>query len=97
MLKLFLIGRSASKNEYEDPLVTLGYSIRKFDSLDKAIHSLNERPDIIIADKKLSNDPSFKDFLKLTKNIPKIVITDIHSFKGFSPWLKEIMIYPLYI
>jgi len=96
MLKLFLIGRSASKNEYEDPLVTLGYSIRKFDSLDKAIHSLNERPDLIIADKKLSNDPSFKDFLKLTKNIPKIVITDIHSFKGFSPWLKEIMIYPLY-
>jgi hypothetical protein len=96
MPKIFLIGRSATRNDYKDSLVTLGYSITKFDSLDKSIRSLREKADVIIADKSLSSEPSFKDFLNLSKSIPKIIISATHSFRGFTPWIKENMIYPLF-
>ena len=96
MPKIFLIGRSAAKNDYKDSLVTLGFSISKFDSLDKFTRGLREKADLIVADKSLSSDPSFSEFLKLSKSIPKIIISDTHSFRGFTPWIKENLVYPLY-
>jgi len=96
MPKIFLIGRSAARNDYEDSLGSLSYGIDKFDSLDKAIQNLNEKVDLIVADKKLAGDPSFKEFLKLSRNIPKIVISDTHTFVGFTPWIKEYIVYPLF-
>lgn len=96
MPKVFLIGKSAIRNEYEDGLAALGYTITTFDSLDKVITSLQENVDVLIADKKLSGDPSFKTFLQLSKSIPKIIISDTYSFRGFTPWLKESLAYPLY-
>jgi diguanylate cyclase (GGDEF)-like protein len=97
MLKIFLIGKIALKNEYEDALISGGYSVNKFDSLDKVFQELNERRiDILILDKKISNDPQFAHFLKLSKTTPKIVIADTPSFIGFAPWIKEALVYPLY-
>jgi diguanylate cyclase (GGDEF)-like protein len=96
MLNIFLIGSSAVKYNYEDFFVSLGYSSSKFDTLDKAIQKINEKTDFIIADKKLAAEPSFKDFLKLSRNIPKIIISDTRSFQGFTPWAKDSLVYPLY-
>ncbi|MBS1113397.1 MAG: diguanylate cyclase with sensor, partial [Nitrospirae bacterium] len=96
MPKVLLIGRSAIKVEYEDALASFGYIINTFDSLDKVIQVLPEKIDLLIADKKLSSEPSFKTFLRLSKTIPKIVTSDTPSFRGFTPWLKESMVYPLY-
>jgi len=96
MPKVLLIGRSAIRDEYEDRLASLGYTISTFNSLDKVIKGLHENIDVLIVDKKLSSEPSFKTFLQLSKSVPKIVISDIHSFRGFSPWLKESLVYPLY-
>jgi diguanylate cyclase (GGDEF)-like protein len=95
MPKIFLIGRSAARNEYEDSLVALGYSTQKFEALDKVMQSLHERVDLIVADKKLTREPSFKEFLKLSKNIPKIVISDADILKGLTPWLRDSAVYPL--
>ena len=97
MLKIFLIGKIVLKNEYEDALISGGYSVGKFDSLDKVLQELNEKKiDILILDKKVSGDPQFAQFLKLSKHIPKIVISDTHSFVGFAPWIRESFVYPLY-
>jgi diguanylate cyclase (GGDEF)-like protein len=96
MPKILLIGRSAIRNDYEDGLASLGYTVGTFDSLNKVIQSSREKIDMLIADKKLSNEPSFKKFLQLSKAIPKIVISDTHSFRGFTPWLKDPLVYPLY-
>jgi diguanylate cyclase (GGDEF)-like protein len=97
MLKIFLIGKISLKNEYEDVLISSGYSVSKFDSLDKVLQELNEkRVDIFILGKKASNDPLFAHFLKLSKNIPKIVVSDTQSFMGFAPWIRESLVYPLY-
>jgi diguanylate cyclase (GGDEF)-like protein len=51
---------------------------------------------MLIADKRLSSEPSFKKFLQLSKSVPKIIISDTHSFRGFTPWLKDSLAYPLY-
>jgi diguanylate cyclase (GGDEF)-like protein len=96
MPNIFLIGSSAAKNDYEDALSSVGYSISKFDFLDKALPGLNDKADLVIVDKKLSTNLPFKDFLKLSKAIPKIIISDTHSFRGFTPWLKEPLAYPIY-
>jgi diguanylate cyclase (GGDEF)-like protein len=96
MHRVLLIGRSAISNEYEDGLASLGYTVNTLDSLDKGILNLLGKTDILIADKKLSSKPAFRSFLQASKNLPKIVISDSKSFRGFSPWLKEPLVYPLY-
>ena len=97
MLRIFLIGNISSKNEYEDILVSSGFNVKKADSLDKVLQELSDKKaDVLIIDKSMSSDSSFNVFQKASKNIPKIVISEIHSFKGFSPWMKEPLVYPLY-
>lgn len=96
MSKIFLIGRNAARNDYEDSLVSLGYSTSKFDSLDKVLQNLNEKVSLIIADKKLAGEPSFEEFLKSSRSIPKIIISDTRSFTGITPWTKGSVVYPLY-
>lgn len=96
MQKIFLIGSAAVRNDYEDSLVSLGYSTGKFDSLDKAIQTLDEKVALIVVDKKLGNEPSFKEFLKLAREIPKIIISEVHSLTGLGSWTKDSVVYPLY-
>lgn len=96
MPKALLIGKSAIKNEYEDGLATLGYTTSTSDSLDKGVQLLREKFDLVVADKKLSGNPSFRTFLKASQSIPKIVISDTQTFRGFAPWLKEPLVYPAY-
>lgn len=97
MPKIILIGQSVLRNDYEDALVSFGYSVNKFDSLDKVLPGLLEKIDLIIVDKKISSSASFREFLKLSKSIPKIIVSDTYSFRGFTPWIKESLAYPLYL
>lgn len=96
MSRIFLIGSGALKDDYEDYLVSLGYSAVTFDSLDKAVQKLGEEVDLIVADKKLTGDPAFKEFQRLSRNVPKLVVSNTYSFSGFTPWLKDSIVYPLY-
>jgi diguanylate cyclase (GGDEF)-like protein len=96
MHKVLLIGRSAIRNDYEDGLSSLGYTVSTVDSLNKGIQNLIGKTDMLIADKKLSSEPAFRTFLQSSKSVPKIVISDSKSFRGFGPWLKEPLVYPLY-
>ncbi|MEW6418364.1 MAG: sensor domain-containing diguanylate cyclase [Nitrospirota bacterium] len=97
MPKIFLIGNNALKNDYEDALITAGHYVSKFKSLDIALSRLNEKAALIIVDKKQNSEPSFKEFIKLSKIIPKIIISDNYSFRGLMPWIKEPFTYPLYL
>jgi diguanylate cyclase (GGDEF)-like protein len=96
MLKVTLIGRNAVGTAYEDALTSSGYSVSKFDSFEKALPVLYDKADIILVDKKLNTSPLFKEFLKISKNLPKIIISDTHTFRGFTPWMKESLAYPLF-
>ncbi len=97
MPKIFLVGNNALKDEYEDALVSAGYNVSKFKSLDILLRRFNEKAALVIVDKKQNSEPSFKEFLKLSKIIPKIIISDNYSFRGLMPWIKEPFVYPLYV
>lgn len=97
MPKIFLIGSNALKDDYEDALVSAGHNVSRFKSLDIVLPRLNEKTALIIVDKKQNSEPSFREFLKLSKIIPKIIISDNYSFRGLMPWIKEPFAYPLYL
>lgn len=96
MPKIFLIGDGTLRNEYEEVLASNGHSISKFKFLDMVLHRLNEKVDLLIVDRKQNTNPSFKEFLKLSKTIPKIIISDNYTFKGLMPWIKEPLTSSLY-
>ena len=96
MQKIFLIGSAAVRDDYEGSLVSLGYSTVKFDSLDKAIRALDEKVAVVIVDRKLSSEPSFKEFMKSAREIPKIIISGNRSLTGIGSWAKDSVVYPLF-
>lgn len=96
MPRIFLIGGSTARNDYRNALESDGHTISKFDSLDTAIPNLKDKADLLIIDKKLGSAPSFREFLKLSQNVPKIVISNAGSSRGFTTWVKQAFVYPLY-
>lgn len=93
MPKIFLIGKDTFKKEYKDALTSKGNTIKRFESLGAALPSFNENPDLLLIDGKESKEPAFKEFLKHSRNIPKIVISDTNS--GFTSLIKEPLTYPI--
>jgi diguanylate cyclase (GGDEF)-like protein len=96
MPKILLIGSSPQRSLYQELLSSLGYNAITVDSLDKLFPVLYDRVDLIIAEKKLSSEPRFKEFLKVSRTLPKLVLSDTHSFRGLTSWLKGSVTYPLY-
>ena len=96
MPKILLIGNSASRNDYEEILISHGHNVIKFKSLDIALPRLNEKTDLLIIDNNQRRYPSFKEFLKISKTIPKIIISDINSPRGLGPWTKASFICPVF-
>jgi len=95
MPKICFIGSSTLKKEYRKALILQGHTITKFKSLDTALPKLNKKADLLIIDKEQNIEPSFKELLKLTKNIPKILILDSSLLRGYIPWLNEPLICPI--
>jgi len=58
--------------------------------------SFNEKINIIIVEKGQSANSSFRNFIKASGNIPKLVVSPGHSFRGFAVWLKNPLTYPVY-
>jgi len=95
MPKIFLVGKGTLKKEYQRALIARGHKIKRYESLGSALQKLNEKPDLFIIDKKQGTEPAFREFLKLSRDIPKIVISDSH--RGFTNWLKEPFTYSLFL
>lgn len=95
MIKIFYIGQDIIKKELEDVLAAKETSIIKFKSINDLIYRPEDKPDLIIVDKNQSSESSFKEFIKKFDQIPKIVFSNNYSFKGFSPWTKSSMTYPV--
>ncbi|MDH5203089.1 MAG: sensor domain-containing diguanylate cyclase [Nitrospirota bacterium] len=95
MPKIFYIGSSAYIRDYENALISQGHTITKFTSLHTALPKLNKRAELLIIDREQNTQPLFKELIKLSRNIPKIVISDSNLFKKSIPWLHEPFIYPI--
>jgi diguanylate cyclase (GGDEF)-like protein len=95
MNKIFTIGQAPLKKGKEIALASRGKSILKFKSINEMRYRPEDRPDLIIVDKNQSSETSFREFQMSFKDIPKIVFSESHSFKGFSPWIRYPQTYAL--
>lgn len=96
MPKILLIGSGIFRKDYEDVLSQEGFEISRFRAIDNALPRLNEKVNIIIVEKEQSKNSSFKDFIKTSVNIPKLVVSPDYSFTGLTVWLKNPLTYPVY-
>lgn len=96
MPKILLIGSGIFRKDYEDILSQEGFEVSRFRAIDNALPRLNEKVNIIIVEKEQSKNSSFKDFIKASGNIPKLVVSPDYSFTGLAVWLKNPLAYPVY-
>jgi diguanylate cyclase (GGDEF)-like protein len=98
MHRISLIGNIPLNYDFEDLLVSTGYNVIKYDSLEKTLQELTDKKaNIFIIDKDIDKNVSFKKFLDQTLNIPKIIIYDSHNMKGMAKWLKINFTFPLFL
>jgi len=97
MPKIFLIGKCASREDYEDILSSHGHSVIKLKSLDTVLQRMNSKTDLFVIDRGQNLDPSFKKFLKATDSVPKIIITETNSLRGLADWTKGAFVYPIFL
>ncbi len=95
MNKIFSIGLVPLKKEKEIALASRGKSILKFKSIRDMRYRPEDSPDLIIVDKSQSSETSFREFQSSFKHIPKIVLSDSYSFRGFSQWMRHPQTYVL--
>lgn len=96
MAKVFLIGSSILRKDFEDTLSKKGFEISRFRSIDNALPRINEKVSIIIVEKEQGKNNSLKPFLKDSAEIPKLIVSSDYSSKGLSAWLKGSLTYPVY-
>jgi diguanylate cyclase (GGDEF)-like protein len=66
----------------------------------KSIRDVHVRADdhvaLLLIDRDQRRESSFRDFIKTFSEVPKIVISPDYSFKGFAPWLRLPLTYPVH-
>src|SRR4030043_1620341 len=92
MPKIFLISKGALQKEYKDALISMGNTVKKFESVSAVLPRFSENPDLLIIDRKESKAASLKRLLKLSRSIPKIIIS--HTNSGLPSFVKEPLTYP---
>src|SRR3972149_4374923 len=93
MPEIFLIGKSVLKKEYSNVLASKGHKIKNFASLKEALPNLKENPDLLVILEGDDKEAGFTKFLKLSRNIPKVVVSDIHGIP--KSLIKEPLTYPI--
>lgn len=96
MPKIFLIGASVFRKDFENILSQKGFEVSRFRTLDNALPRLNDKVNIIIVEKEQNKNASFGEFIKASGNIPKLVVAPDYSFAGLAVWLKNPLSYPVY-
>ncbi|TAN43153.1 MAG: sensor domain-containing diguanylate cyclase [Nitrospirae bacterium] len=92
MIKICFIGNDLFKRE---DFLGPGISVTRVKTISGLLNRRDDPPEVIIADRHVSAEPSFRDFIQAYKSTPKIVFSDTPSFGGFAPWLKNPLTYPV--
>lgn len=95
MPKVFLIGPGLLEKNTEDLFSDQGFEISKFRSIEDALPRITDNTFLIIADKEQSKNKSYKKFQIAAKNIPKLIISQDNTFRGFSFWIKDPLSFPV--
>jgi diguanylate cyclase (GGDEF)-like protein len=95
MANIYYIGQDDFKKEFRNIIESKKAIFIKLKTINNLLYRPEDKPDLIIAEKKQSSEPSFKEFRKKFKDIPIIVFSNTYSFRGFTPWEKFSLSYPV--
>jgi diguanylate cyclase (GGDEF)-like protein len=93
MPKILVIGADVFHRDFEF-LCKLG-EISRFKSISNVHVRADDHVSLLIIEKTLSKEPSFREFVKAFHHVPKIILSTDDSHRGFAPWLKSPLTYPL--
>jgi diguanylate cyclase (GGDEF)-like protein len=94
MIRIFAVGSDFLTKEQADILVSKGAVLDRFKTVNNIVFRPENKPDLILINKKQAKEPSFKSFIDTFKDVPKIVFSGEPKFRGFTEWLKVPFTYP---
>ncbi len=95
MHKLVLIASDFAFDEkFKISVSDEGLSLESFKTISKSIKHLNNVLAIIVSNDQ-SSDNKFSEFLKITADIPKLIIAQECPPQGMHKWIKSKLVYPL--
>jgi diguanylate cyclase (GGDEF)-like protein len=100
MLNVLIIEKENSPiQDFQEALEKKGFSFKHVKNLQSSIPYLNKQNiDLVVVNKDFaSKDSHFKKFMDLTGNIPKIVLSHSHGFKGLSVWMRHKLTAPVHV
>jgi diguanylate cyclase (GGDEF)-like protein len=92
MTRILFIGLEPPSDEKKF-LPTEDYTVAKLKSVNHVLRRADV-PDLVVIEKNQISETSYRDFVNSFRFIPKIVVSDGKSFRGFGPWLKIPLTYP---
>jgi len=94
MSKILVIGESLFNRSF-DMLSRHGEATR-FKSLSNVHLRADDHVALLLIEKDQHRESSFKEFIKTFADVPKIVISPDYSHRGFAPWLRLPLTYPVH-
>lgn len=94
MPKILVIGEDIINRNFD--FLSIYGEISKFKSLNNVPTRTGTEVSLIVIDKNQHIKSSFRDFAKIFYNVPKLIVSSDYSFKGFPPWLKLPLTYPVH-
>jgi len=93
MIRIFSIGPDFLTKDQAESLVSKGVTLDRFKTINNIAFRPENKPDLILISKNQAKEPFLKSFKDTFKDIPKIVFSSEHTFRGFTPWTKIPMTY----
>lgn len=94
MAKILIIGEELINRNFT--FLSVFGQLHRYKALNNIRVKNKADVSLIIVDKKQHREASFRDFTKTFFDVPKLVISSDNSIKGFAPWLRFPLIFPLY-
>jgi diguanylate cyclase (GGDEF)-like protein len=95
MSDITIIGNTKFSKGFQDVLKTTGYTFSLFSSLKDSLAITDLLTDLFIIDVQQYRDTVFKDFIKKTADIPKIIISETIPARGMQFWMHKPHSYPV--
>ncbi len=93
MPKVYVIGEDVINRDF-DSLNRYG-ELQEFKSINSVNLRENENVALLVVDKDQRRERTFRDFMKAFTDVPKLIVSSDVSFRGFGPWLRFPLTYPL--
>ncbi len=94
MSKILVIGEGLFNRPFD--ILSRHGETTKFKSLRNVHVRAEDHVALLIIERDQQKDTSFKNFIKAFADVPKLVISSDYSHRGFAPWLRFPLTFPVH-